>query len=272
MNIRILIIALLLVGNVSAHNTASLTQALHKEIANCKHQNLNEQDHPTIFKLVRALTTQAHTSMPQYISTFSANGNMVLNNGSVHRTVSTINAYFDLLGDLHICHDILTDLSYDEIQGIIAVAIAKNMLTLKVVVASCATLGSTVGLCYFLNKYLNLGLESTIADIFTSSRLTETDKQNILLCSIILPIFITCRMSSNYLQKSTDMKAATIADTNRVIDGIIGLQKVREKYIKENFFSRIAKKLNIKKVCDILFYPVRSFNDEERIAYLKKSK
>jgi hypothetical protein len=81
---------------------------------------------------------------------------------------------------------------------------------------------------------------------------------------------LAAHLYDNNLQKTIDLAATRLTDTPKVIAGIAALSKMTDNYVKENLLSRLAGALNLKPLLRTLFYPVRAFTTEERIAYLEQ--
>jgi hypothetical protein len=86
---------------------------------------------------------------------------------------------------------------------------------------------------------------------------------------MIVPAMITTKIVGNNLQKQVDTQAADLTNPRQVIQGIKALGKLEDKYIKENFLSRIAAALKLKDICNVIFYPIRAYTPQERIQYLQ---
>lgn len=269
---KIALFALLAFGvQVYGDNFPKKTEALHIEAKEHKNPNLTQDTHPILYAMVKDLTTKAQLEMPKYITVYEAEHSIVTKNGTVYKTASDICAWSDALGDLHICHEILTNLSYAEVEGILAVAIAekvKNKPVTLALVAVCSV-AATVALAYMINKCTNGSIDSFVFGDSYAYRYQSQDRFETLIWLIIGPACLTTKIASNNLQKIVDFQAAEIVDPQLVIDGIKSLTKLEETYIKENFFSRIASTLKLKSIYNTLFYPVRAFNPEERIQYLE---
>lgn len=276
---HIFFLMLPLIFGFSSYASDDRTIALHAEmVANTK-PNLTEETNPILYALVRELTEKAVMPMPRYISTFSAQYLVAPKDGGALSTVTRdMNAYVDVLGDLYVCRDLLTTLSYEEIQGVVAIALAQKKINkpLKMAGVFVGTLGATLASVYCLNKYYDGALLNFFAPAKTNFghfgyyRTLDTREREFkgVALLLLLPSFCTMTLAANYLQKSIDTNAAGIADTQKVIAALRALNKVRDMYEKEGFFSRLADACGIKEFFKLIFYPVRSYTTEERIAYL----
>lgn len=248
----------------------NLTYLVRKEMATHNNPNLSLETHPTVYSMVRELAEKANVTMPKYITLYGAEYDMVARYGTVHRNVHEIKAHVDILGDLYICREILTILPYQDIEGIVAIAMAEKAINqpAKLAVTGVTTFGLTVTAVYLLNKYRKLGIGS----FFNSGNCDQDLENRIVLAflALITPALLTTKIHANNLQKTIDLDATELTDSQNVINGIKGLSKITDTYVKENVFSRIATALDLKKIYNTLFYPVRAFTSEERIAYLEQ--
>ena len=176
-------------------------------------------------------------------------------------------------GDLHICYEVLEHATYDEINGIIALAIAEKSINKpeKIALTGFATFGTTLLLIYLLNKQYKLGLGSGIINTLNDKYFCERENfiQSIIFF-LIAPSLLTTKLVSNYLQKRIDLKAAKLVTAQDIVDGLKRIFKIKESYFKENIVSRIASALKLKTIANTIFYPIRAFTFEERISYLEK--
>jgi hypothetical protein len=189
-----------------------------------------------------------------------------------------MNAYIDVLGDLYVCHDLLTTLSYEEIQGVVALALAQKKVNkpLKMVGVFVGTLGATLASVYCLNKYYDGALLNFFAPAKTNFgrfdyyRTLDTRERELKAVAwlLLLPSVCTTCLAANYLQKSVDINAADITDAQKIIAALHAIDKVRDMYEKEGFFSRLAGACGVKDFFKCIFYPVRGYTTEERVAYL----
>lgn len=267
-----------IIGGKIAHEseaTDDLTVLMHTEIATHPNTILTEETHPILYAMVRKLTEQAHVEMPRYISTFNAQYMKVPKDGGVISTETrNMNAYVDILGDLYLCLDLLKTLSYEEIQGVVALALAqKNMgEPLKLAGVFATTLGATIVGVYCLNKYYNNALVNFFIPNKTDYyyRTFDTREQELKVISTVLlfPSMCTTIVAANYMRKAIDINAAAMVGKQKIIDAIRAIDKINNMDKKEGFLSRMAEKIRLKEFFKAIFYPVRGYTSEERIAYL----
>lgn len=264
-----------LIYSLTSYAEDSLTVLMHAEIATHQNPILTEETHPTIYAMVKELTEMAHIAMPRYISTFNAQYMVApKDGGAISTEIGNMNAYVDLLGDLHLCLELLETLSYEEMQGVVALALAqKNMREpLKMAGVFAGTLGATILAVYCLNNYYN----NAIVNYFISNetdyyyRTLDTRKQEFkgVLGLLLLPSVCTTIVAGNYMRKAIDIDAAAIVGAQKIIDAIRAIDKVHNTYAKEGFLSRIVENIRLKNFFKTVFYPLRSYTSEERIAYL----
>ncbi|MCL5875177.1 MAG: hypothetical protein M1114_01765 [Candidatus Dependentiae bacterium] len=260
--------------NVFANSSLEKTNALRQEIASCGNPNLTQETHPIIYNMVQELTAKGNVPTPRYITMFDAEYTRISEHGVAYRVVRDMKAYVDLLGDLYICHEVLANLSYEEIEGVIAIAIAEKAQNraAKVALAGTGTFGLTLASVYGLNKQYNLQLGSTVMKSYNAyhCRQDRDDLFKAVAGLLILPSLITSIVLSNNLQKEIDLRAARLTDIRNVRNGIKALRKLKESYVKESVLSRIATMLNLKTIANTISYPIRSYSSEERIDYLDK--
>jgi len=262
---------------LSAHASDHIdkTPAIRSEVSAHNNPNLTKDTHPVIYEMVQELVAKAGTTMPKYITTYSAETAVVApRSGVVRAEVLDILAYIDAIGDLYICKEILTDLSYEEIRGIVAIAVAEKSTKSAIKLASIAvgTFGATLAAVYCLNKCYDLKL-GTIAWKGVRSTYTSDDALDVvqaILFVLATPAAIVTKLASNNFQKKIDIEAAHITEVTSVIDGLESLQNLQEKYRKENIVSRIAEMLRLKSIYNTVFYPIRASTVGERVDYLKR--
>lgn len=264
--------------NNAAHNEEK-TNALHHEVATHTNHNITAETHPTLYNLVEQLTIKAHVPMPRYITIYSAEYHVVSQAGVVRRRGhEEIGAHVDLLKDLYVCREILENASYDEVKGIIALALAEESINKlqKVVLTGVTTFATTIALIYLLNKKYDLHLGSFLCAVADESsrrsyRYREDDSPLAALFWLVLtPSLIAAKLVSNNLQKSVDFKAAKLVSPQSIIDSLKKIVTIKDSYFKENVFSRLASALKLKTIFNTIFYPIRAFTTEERIQYLEK--
>jgi hypothetical protein len=249
------------------------TNALHAEIALHKNPNVTLETHPVLYKMVEGSAATIKVAMPKYITIYGAEYATVDKNGVVRRNENELGAYVDLLGDLYICHEILETASYEEIDGIIAVALAEKSINKpkKLVLTGVTTFGITLLLICILNKKYELRLGSLFGEIINERdyRGRESMLEGIVFL-LITPSLIITKLFSNNLQKKIDLKAAQFTNPHNIVNGLKRILRTKESYFKENVLSRIASALKLKSFFNFIFYPIRAFTLEERIGYLEK--
>lgn len=270
---KTLIVLLGISINTFANSSFEKAHALRNELASHSNPNLTQETHPTIYNMVQELTTKANVPMPRYITVFNAECTVVYE-GTSRRVVRDMEAYVDVLGDLYICYEVLANLSYEEIEGVIAIAIAEKAQNraAKVALTSVGIFGLTLASVYGLNKHYDWELGSTIMNNYNKyhCRQDRDDLVKGVAGLLILPSVITACVLSSNLQKEIDFKAAQLTDIQSVRNGLKALRKLKESYVKESFLSRIATMLNLKTIANTVLYPIRSYTSEERIGYLEK--
>jgi hypothetical protein len=266
-----IMITLLLALNLHSYagTYSERTNALHSEIAAHNNPNLTAETHPTFYGMVQELVIKAQVPMPRYITTFNAEYAVVSpDSGVIHREVRDLNAYVTILGDLYICRELLLDLSYEEIEGIVALALAEKKMgkLTKLACIATGTVAVTAASLYCLNNYYELGTLFFGDDYYHR----RGNSAEVLVGLCIIPPIITTKIFANHMQKQIDIDATQITDVQRVIGAIKGICKVTDAYVQEGFLSRIADCLHLKRVWNTVFYPIRAFTPEERIAYLEQ--
>lgn len=265
------LIAVLLILNAytCALTNQEKTIVLRNELSQNDNPNLTKETHPILYKMLEKMTQKAGVEIPRYVTLFSTAQQIVSKDGNVYRKNLEIEAYVDALGDLHICNEILTDLSYNEIKGVLAVAISEKVANrpLKLVGIGTGTFGISSGLLYCANKKYNLHLGSYI--YYERDYKRQQKAIEAIIGLLMIPTMITTGIVYNNLQKNIDIQATKYTKTQHVIDGITALERIKDRYYKEGIFSRIADMLTIKKAVRTIFYPVRGYTTAERIEYLK---
>ncbi len=270
---KTLIVLLGLSINAFAHSSFEKIHALRNELASHNNPHLTQETHPTIYTMVQELSTKANVPMPRYISLFNAEYTVIID-GNSRRMVRDMEAYVDVLGDLYICYEVLANLSYEEIEGVIAIAIAEKAenRAAKVTLTGVGAFGLTCASVYGLNNYYDLGLGSKVMSSYKAShcRQDRDDIVKTVVVALTLPAIITACVLSSNLQKEIDFKAAELTDIKSVRNGLKALRKLKDSYVKESALSRIATMLNLKTIVNTVLYPVRSYTSEERIDYLDR--
>ena len=115
---------------------------------------------------------------------------------------------------MHICHEILTDLSYEEVEGIIAVALAEKVTnkSTKLALIGVSSFTATVTAVYLLSKHYKFSVSEFI---FGSHRYRSSirDRQDSFESSIwlmLMPALLTVKVASNNVQKQVDIQAAQL--------------------------------------------------------------
>ncbi|HEB41855.1 MAG TPA: hypothetical protein ENI08_02425 [Candidatus Dependentiae bacterium] len=267
-----------------------MIDVLRNEVASGSTQeNITKETHPALYSMIQRIATAASVPMPQYIRFFTAQQtethyNKYTHTGTMYTAFKNFESYVNIMGDLYICHEVFVNSSYDEIEGIIALALAEkaNNKPLKLIATGASTLATVLTSSYYLNKKYNLNLgELFFPDHFSyyveSSRtkikiFSAQDKEDRILAFtvlfMILPTLITTRLAANYLRKKTDLEAAKLTTANHISEAILRIEKVKEKFTQENVISRIMSALKLKTAWNTLSYPFRSFTPEERVSYL----
>ncbi|MFI5333025.1 MAG: hypothetical protein ACHQVS_02900 [Candidatus Babeliales bacterium] len=275
MNVRYALLILLFIAPLHAGSFLDKTAAMHSEAREYQHPNLTQDSHPVLYGMIKNLTEKANIPMPRYISAHEAEYSVVSDSGVIYKTAAgTIGCWANLLGDLHICREILVDLTYEEVEGIIAVALAEKVTSksAKVALIGVSSFAATIATLYVLNKQYNLDLSTFIFGDQRNYRSSLRDRQGSFEGFVhltLLPALLTTKIAANNLQKQVDLQAACLTNPRQVIQGIQALIKLEDKYIKEDFLSRVAVALKLKAIFNVLFYPIRAFTPEERVQYLE---
>jgi hypothetical protein len=271
---KLMIIILSAISTVAGICASDKTQDLRNEVLSHTNPHITRETHPIVYGLVEELADRSQAEMPRYITTYPAEGLQIGRNGVAYRVPQDILAYVDAMGDLYICREILTDLSYDEIVGIIAIALSEQYTNRvgKAFLAGVGTFGATVALVWFLNEHYELEMGSKLWHLLTTDRSCAADKADFveaLAGLMIMPACLSASLVSNNLQKQVDTLASRVTSPETVVNGIKALDRIQDTYRKESIVSRIADKLQLKAIFNTLFYPVRAFTMQERVAYLQ---
>jgi len=265
---------ILLLASLYAISSSSLfgmdanTLNLRQEVLTHNNPNASPETHPTLWALVGKISKAANVSKPRYITLHEAQTLIVDDNHHLHQVAQNIQAWVDILGDLYICKEILKDLSYAEIEGILAVAISERAINkpAKVLAIGAGTWVATAATVTALGGWKTI-LRMFMGD-HNNGMKAHQDNFGLLLYTSAIPAILAAAVASNNLQKQADMNAVHVVDANNVINGITGLERLKDTYIKENFFSRLTTMLKLRDIYNFVFYPVRSYTPEERVAYL----
>jgi hypothetical protein len=123
-----MVTVLLIVGtHFFAQAASQITEAMHYEALTHKNPNITEYTHPVVYDMVMYLTKVAHCDMPKYIIIHELEYFVVSEDGTIEARRNPIDAWTDIIGDLHICREVLINLSYEEAEGVIAAAIAEKV-------------------------------------------------------------------------------------------------------------------------------------------------
>lgn len=254
-----------------ASDFSEKTVLLHQEMAMHKNPNITPDSHSTLYELVQGLADKAGVAAPEYISVFDMEYDVYSNHQSYKR-VRDADAYTDIWGDVNICRETLTDLSYDEVEGVVAVAMAEKVVNkpFKLAVAGVSAFGVIAAAIYGLNKSQNLGLGAKIGAEVKEILVDNKDWHDAIPLILTLPTMLAVRLYANSLQKTVDLNALKLTNKQNVINGIKGLSKVTDAYAKQNILGRLMDRLKLKDLYARIFYPVRAFTYDERVEYLER--
>lgn len=262
---------------INAENI-NMTAALHAEVASRGNPRVTKETYPILYSLIEGLASNAGIKMPRNINVYTCEGTYTQKNGVGYKIVLDIDSSVDLIGDISICQELIMGLTYEELEGLLAVNIAKiaNEDGGVIAVSAITTFGATLAALYALNKYYDLELGSKFLEevSYNSRYRCHHDNESLVkgVCALlVLPAAIVAQIVSNNLQKNADIKATEISNADNVIDGISALHKFKKSYFRDTLGSRLSSALKLKKAFRLIFYPVRSFTAKERIGYLKKS-
>jgi hypothetical protein len=256
MNILVVCITFCMSLNLlSADTNGELTQALHQEAAARKNPIITEHTHPIFYTMVKRLSETASLTMPRTIKLHDAQLIGVSTSGYVVKAVGKIGAWMDVAGDLFICKEILTELSYEEVESVVLVALARKEPAINSRIGSiaAATFFATAGLmCFKWRSFV-------FSDADFMARFAVVLLPSIFCSSIAMGI------AENYAQKDIDRKAAQLLSSQRIIEGIQARTRLEETYIDTKANAGLSK------FFERLFYPVRACTDDERIGYLSSA-
>jgi len=244
---------------------------LRQEILTHDNAHTTPETHPTLWALVEKLSEAANTNTPRYITLYESH---MEKSPHLKEAVSTIDAWTDLLGDLYICREILHDLSFEEVEGILAIAISEKAINkpAKSLVRGLGTwaVTSLASICVF-SSWIAAG--DTYMTHRHFERASGSFERGLLLCyASLIPTLLVTIIGNNNLQKQADIKAAGLVGAQNVICGITGIEKFEKTCIKENSFDRLMAKMKLKGITDFVFYHLRSYTPDERVAYLTQIK
>jgi hypothetical protein len=230
----------------------TLTDQLHQEIRLQTHHtiNISKDTHPILYQLVVDLVREAQVKMPRYIAIFSAKKNIITNDGVMHTLMQDINPSVGIFGDLYLCYEVLLDLSYEDIKSVVALAVsekANNTCLKPIMLAGLGVLSSIPIYNNVIHDEISL-----IVPLFVS-----------------VPFIIMYQVLANYTQRLIDKNATFLISTAAILRVLERMDAVQEKYTQEGFFRRMASKLGIESIWNILTFPFCSSTFKERIAYLQ---
>lgn len=268
---RKIIVTLFLISSLSfsalyAHDKKS---AWIREMATNKNPHISAQTHPTLYATVENLVEKTGAAKPRYISLFNAEYTRV-RDGYTEQGVHEINAYVDVLGDLHICSELLTNLSSEEVEVLITRALVERTESKPAILfgtAAVTYIVAFIGLYTLMSKAWNVNTGYHYSHMHWRDR---DDFYKVLITLPAIPAAWATKIVANNLEKQTDITTATITSPELVINGIQGQDRVTEIYDKQNFFARIADALKLREIRNFIFYPIRAYTTEERVAYLSK--
>ena len=259
-----------------------MIDVLHNEVAYGSQGNISKETHPALYGMIQRIATAASVSMPRYIKLFTAKQtethyNKYTHTGTMYTVFKSFESYVDVMGDLYICYEFFMNASYNEIEGTIALAIAEKAINkpLKLIATGTGTLATVLTCLYCFNKKYELHLGELFfpraRDCFFYYTRDRKDRiETFITIFMVLPICVTTRLAANYYQKKTDLEAAKLTTANHISEAILRIEKVKEKFTKENAISRIMTALKLKEAWNTLSYPIRAFTPEERVSYLQQ--
>jgi hypothetical protein len=258
---------------IFSDNQDFLTQTIRDEFNSHTNTNITVDTHPTLYSMVKRLTEKSGVPMPRYISIHNSAYTRLTRNGIAVQERAKICAYMSLLGDLCIYQELLTDLSYNDIEGCLALAIAEgySKKPLKLAKAGLGTFGATIASIWYLNKAYNLRIGSFLDEaLLQGPACNRNDNLEAIMFLLFLPTAVATKLYANHLQKQVDLDAVKIVDKEKVVQAINNIKRINDNYKKEDFAYRIISALKLREIFDTVFYPIRSYTDEERVGYLRR--
>ena len=244
---------------------------MRQEVITRNNPNITEHTHPTLYNLVKELAEKAQIAMPRYISLYDGEYTWVDENGNTHKGMHDIGASVDVLGDMYLCKKIILNLPYKTVEGIVACAIAEKALNVRVKTAGVGFGIWGAALSYAIANDVKLGsvpFETRVGGRYVS--VAHRSTMEVAFPLSIMFAILAAKVYSNNVQKDVDLKAMKLTDAQNVVDGIKGASQATEAYVKENIFSRLTPEI-LKQAWRIVFYPIRAYTPEERIAYVEQA-
>lgn len=273
MSKKIILIALINLFVSGSLSLAVEKSTIRSEVLKHLNHNITQKTHPILYSTIEDLARKANTSMPTYITLYRTDYSFVDNTtGIIRRKNYAMAASVDIVGDLYICYETLIDLSDEEIIGILALAMSERAFKkhLKMFVVGALTSALTVGEIFALNKF-DAKKFGEFWDHYVGVTKKDPEAHIAMTGLLAAPTLATIFVYSNYIQKQIDLLAAQITTPETIIKAITALEKITETYMKKSLFRRFTRFTKLDTVYENLFYPVRGYTNEERIAYLKKA-
>ncbi len=284
------ICSLLFFAYAAQASNAEKTDLLRAEVATKSNIHITQETHPTLYALVQDMTSRARIAMPKYITLYDVFYSVVdKDTGRVNRVAHNMSTSIDIVGDMYICSELLTTLSYDEARSALALVVAEKLLdkNIKMAVAGIGSFVSAATALFSFNKYYDLDLfgprynraDYSYCNSYNSynqrvyypvSRQERSEDIKALVYLTFIPAFVAAGIVAQNMQKSIDLKAAELVGAENIINYIKTRDKIQDTYSKESLLSRLFSGTIIAKICSIAFYPIRAYSSEERISYLQK--
>ncbi len=218
-----------------------ITQALRTELGSVKTGILSQETFPIFYRLIERLSGAAAIPIPQYISVYEAEYQKVTKEGFIEKHRRDVQAYLDLFGDLVIAREIISEASYHELEGILAIAFGEKMLnrlsqqTASGLAAFAATLATTFGL-------------NTISHV-----MPKAVSDNLVAGGIQASFFatwLTYAATGRSIQKSAVAKALPLTNPMYIRDGLNALARIHNKNNNPSFVERAFSFLHLKYILD----------------------
>jgi len=254
--------------NIYAHD---LTKSLHKEATKKDNPIATAKTHPTLYRMIQKKADVLNSDMPTAIKLYNARSQVVLDNGRVVTNIQYIGVWTDFLGDLHICKEVLADLTYEEVESLITIALAekKYNLPITLVKAWLASFAATCAATYKLNNHYKLELSKYMFGDDHSLK-NQEDSIKFFMMLLAMPASFVTKIVSNNSQKTIDKAAAKVIGNDRVIAAIEARKDLEASYVTSGVLESLGEALHLRGIYNVVFYPIRQFTDEERISYLSK--